>query len=51
MLQRVSCFRHLPYSCFVLTKIISVLLESTNIRRVKPLMTVNLRFNARLFHV
>ena len=51
MLQRVLCFRHLPYSGFVLTKIISVFLESTDIRRVKLLMTVNLRFNARLFHV
>ena len=43
MLPRVPCFRHLSYSGFALTKIISVFLESTNIRRVKLLMTVNLR--------
>ena len=36
---------------FCFDKIISVFLESTNIRRVKPLVTVNLRFYARLFHV
>ena len=51
MLQRVSGFRNLPCSGFVLTKIISVFLESTNIRRVKLLMAVDLRFYARLFHV
>ena len=45
------CFRHLPCSGFVLTKTISVFLESTNIRRVNLLMTVNFRFYARLFHV
>ena len=51
MLPRVLCFRHLPTSGFVLTKTISVFLESTNIRGVKLLMTVNLRFYAGLFHV
>ena len=51
MLPRESCFRHFPCSGFVLTNIISVFLENTNIRRVKLLMTVNLRFDARLFHV
>ena len=51
MLPRMSCFRHLSYSGFVLTKIICVFLESTNIRIVKPPMTVSSRFYARLFHV
>ena len=51
MLPSVSCFRHLPCSGFVLTKIISVSLESTYIRRVKLIMKVNLRFYVRLFHV
>ena len=31
----MSCFRHLPCSGFVLTKTISVFLESTNIRTPK----------------
>ena len=50
MLLCVSFFRNLPCSGFVLTKIISVFLESTNIGRVKLQMRVNLRFYPRLFH-
>ena len=50
MLSRVPCVRHLPCSGFVLTKIISVFLESTNIGRVKLQMRVNLRFYPRLFY-
>ena len=51
MLPRVSCFLHLPLAGFVLTKIISVFLESTNTRKVKLPMTANLRTYARLLHV
>ena len=36
---------------FCFDKNINVFLESTNIRRVKLEMTVNLHFYARLFHV
>ena len=50
MLPRVPCFRHLPFSGPVLTKAFSIFLESTNIRRVKLRITVNLRFYARLVH-
>ena len=45
----MSCFRHLSSSGFVLTKIISVYLESTNIRRVKLLMTMKSALPSNFF--
>ena len=51
MLQHVPCIFHLPCAGFVLTKVISIFLETTNIRTLKLLTTANLRFIHVCFYV
>ena len=50
MLPRVSFFCHLPCAGFGLTKIIIIFFESTNIRRLKILMTADLHLYTRCLH-
>ena len=50
MFPRVLCFRHLLCAGLVLTKAISIFLQSTNIRRLKFLTTADLHFYTHCLH-
>ena len=46
-----TCVMYLPCAGFVLRKVISIFLETANIRSLKLLTTANLRFYICLLHV